>query len=139
MDIEGEVSLDRVRGISTILQYARVIWAIDTPDLTNKETKRLSVIKSNLATKPDPIGLLINDHVRYTEVPERPQNETVTERAADLLMSLLEKGPKPSVEIFTEFEQAGYSKSALYRAKDALGVQSIRKDNRWIWSLTQKI
>ena len=135
LDTEGEVDLDRVRGISTILQYARVIWAIDTPDLTNKETKRLSVIKSNLAKKPKPIGFTINDTIEFTDAPEKPRNETRVDQAADLLQALLEKTPKSAAEILDEFEQAGFSKSGLYRAKDALGIVSIRKEGRWLWSL----
>jgi len=137
-DIEGEVSLDRVRGISTILQYARVIWAIDTPDLNNKETKRLSVIKSNLAKKPAPLGFTINDEITFTDAPEKPHNETRVEQATDLLLSLLEKEPKSAQYVLDEFEQAGYSKSGLYRAKDALGIVSIRKDGRWLWTLPHK-
>ena len=138
LDTEGEVDLDRVRGISTILQYARVIWAIDTPDLTNKETKRLSVIKSNLGKKPDPIGFTINDTIEFTDAPEKPRNETRVDQAADLLLALLEKEPKSAAEILDEFEQAGFSKSGLYRAKDALGVVSIRKEGRWVWSLPHR-
>ena len=138
LDTEGEVDLDRVRGISTILQYARVIWAIDTPDLTNKETKRLSVIKSNLAKKPKPIGFTINDTIEFTDAPEKPRNETRVGQAADLLLALLEKEPKSAAEILDEFEQAGFSKSGLYRAKDALGVVSIRKEGRWVWSLPHR-
>jgi putative DNA primase/helicase len=138
LDTEGEVDLDRVRGISTILQYARVIWAIDTPDLTNKETKRLSVIKSNLGKKPKPIGFTINDTIEFTDAPEKPRNETRVGQAADLLLALLEKEPKSAAEILDEFEQAGFSKSGLYRAKDALGVVSIRKEGRWVWSLPHR-
>ena len=137
-DIEGEVSLDRIRGISTILQYARVIWAIDTPNLQDKDTKRLSVIKSNLAKKPEPIGFVIDDEITFTDAPEKPRNETRVEQAADLLQALLEKEPRSAVDILDEFEQAGYSKSGLYRAKDALSVVSIRKNGRWVWSLPQK-
>lgn len=135
LDTEGEVDLDRIRGISTILQYARVIWAIDAPDPTNKETKRLSVIKSNLAKKPEPIGFTINEKIEFTDAPEKPRNETRVDQAADLLQALLEKAPKSAAEILDEFEQAGFSKSGLYRAKDALAVVSIRKDGRWLWSL----
>lgn len=139
LDTEGEVDLDRVRGISTILQYARVIWAIDAPDLTNKETKRLSVIKSNLGKKPEPIGFTINDKITFTAAPEKPRNETRVDQAIDLLQALLEKAPKSAVDILDEFEQAGFSKSGLYRAKDALGVVSIRKDGRWVWSLPHSL
>lgn len=137
-DTEGEVSLDRVRGISTILQYARVIWAIDTPNLQDKKTKRLSVIKNNIYGDVKPLGFTIGDKITFTDAPEKPRNETRVDQAADLLQALLEKEPKSAVDILDEFEQAGFSKSGLYRAKDALNVVSIRKDGRWVWSLPAK-
>lgn len=136
MDTEGEVDLDRVRGISTILQYARVIWAIDTPDLTNKDLKRLSVIKSNLGKKPDPIGFTINDKITFTDAPSKPKVETLQDRGIDLLLNILAKGATPAKTIEEEFNGAGLSKRTLWEAKKALSVVSIKHAGKgWLWSL----
>lgn len=135
LDTEGEVDLDRVRGISTILQYARVIWAIDTPDLTNKETKRLSVIKSNLAKKPKPIGFTINDTIEFTDAPEKPRNDGPQDRAMDLLLSLLAKGPMKASDIEDNFNGAGISRRAMFDGKKALSIVATRRENRWYWAL----
>lgn len=135
-DTEGEVSLDRVRGISTILQYARVIWAIDTPNLQDKETKRLSVIKSNLAKKPEPIGFVINDEITFTDAPEKPKVETLQDRGVDLLLNLLSKGAMPAKTIEEEFDGAGLSKRTLWEAKKALAIVSTKQPQKgWLWSL----
>jgi len=135
-DTEGEVSLDRVRGISTILQYARVIWAIDTPNLQDKETKRLSVIKSNLAKKPEPIGFVINDEITFTDAPEKPKVETLQDRGIDLLLTLLSKGAMPAKTIEEEFDGAGLSKRTLWEAKKALAIVSTKQPQKgWLWSL----
>ena len=135
-DVEGEVSLDRVRGISTILQYARVIWAIDTPNLEDKDTKRLSVIKSNLAKKPEPIGFTIDDEITFTEAPSKPKVETLQDRGVDLLLALLASGPVPVRTIEQEFNDAGLSKRTLWEAKKALAIVSIKTSKSgWQWSL----
>lgn len=135
LDTEGEVDLDRVRGISTILQYARVIWAIDAPDLTNKETKRLSVIKSNLAKKPKPIGFTINDTIEFTDAPEKPRNDGPQDLAMDLLLSLLAKGPMKASDIEDNFNGAGISRRAMFDGKKALSIVATRRENRWYWAL----
>lgn len=134
-DSAGEVSLDRVRGTSTILQYARVIWAIDTPDPNDKETKRLSVIKSNLARKPEPIGFTINDHITFVDAPEPPKYSPVISSGIDLLEALLQKGPVSAEQIEREFTGAGISRRTMFEAKKAIGAVSTRKDNKWIWGL----
>jgi hypothetical protein len=138
-DTEGVITLDRIRGISTILQYARIIWALDTPNLMDKETKRLSVIKSNLGKKPDPIGLKLDDSgVTFCEAPQLPKAESIQEKGIDLLMSLLNKGPLSTRIIDTEFEGAGLSTRTLKEVKKALSVVSFRKADGWYCSLPVK-
>jgi putative DNA primase/helicase len=137
----GEITLDRVRGSSAIVQTARMVWALDTPDQTQKFNRRLSVIKSNLARFPEEIGMIIDENgVNFGAAPEKPHEETVTGRAADLLLALLQKGPMSSIDLQAEFNAAGISKTTLDRAKARLGVVSIknRGDGRWFWSLPYK-
>ena len=121
-DTEGIVTLDRVRGISTILQYSRIIWAMDTPDANHLENKRLSVIKSNLGKKPEPLGLIIDEAgVHFGPAPEVPHVETATEKAADLLQALLHDKPMPAADLEQNIEQAGISWKSAKRAKQKLG------------------
>jgi len=137
-DIEGVITLDRIRGISTILQYSRLIWALDAPDQTNVDNKRLSVIKSNLAKKPEPIGVTIGKDgaATFGAAPVLPHVETVADKAADLLMALLSDQPMPATELEKEMEHAGISWVSAKRAKQKLGIVSIRKeDSKWYWSL----
>lgn len=130
------VTLDRLRGSSSIGQSPRVIWAIDIPDATQKEHKRLTVIKSNLGKFPEPIGIYWKDDIlKFDDAPEQTINETVTDKAADLLLSLLQNEPKTAVEIEKEFDQAGISKSTMKRAKAKLGVISFKNKDGWFWSL----
>ena len=58
---DAPVTLDRVRGSTSIVQPVRIAWALDVPDPLRPGRKRLSVIKSNFGRFPDPIGLEIGD------------------------------------------------------------------------------
>jgi hypothetical protein len=135
-DTEGIVNLDRVRGSSSILQYSRLIWALDAPDLTNTENKRLAVIKSNLGKKPEPVGLTIDDSgVTFGAAPEIPRTETVLDKAVDLMLALLADEPLKMTVIEDEFKQAGISTASMRRAKDKLKVISIKDSSGWKWGL----
>jgi hypothetical protein len=138
-DIEGIITLDRIRGISTILQYSRLIWALDTPDLINPENKRLSVIKSNLGRKPEPVGVVIGDTgVSFGAAPKAPHTETLADKAADLLLALLADEPVRSTELENEFKQAGISWRTANDAKKKLGIVAVKNGEYWYWSLPAK-
>jgi hypothetical protein len=139
VDVGNKVTLDRLRGSSAIGQVARVIWAIDVPDPKDKETKRLSVIKNNLARFPEPVGLSIDGGgVNFCDVPQEPHTEKLVERAVRFLKMLLASGPVPSTEVEEEVEKAGLSLHAANRAKKKLGIISIRLKNRWFWCFPEE-
>lgn len=131
-----DLTLDRLRGSSAIVQPARVVWVIDTPDLINKEKHRLSIIKNNLVRFADPIGFKITDTgLTFGRAPQPPKKETQVDVAADLLLSLLRKKPLPASEIQDEADGAGISWRTINRAKARLGINAVRKEGRWLWSL----
>ena len=133
------VGLDRLRGSSAIAQFGRVIWALDAPDPSDEEHKRLSVIKSNLAKIPAPAGVRITgEGVQFDAAPEAPKTETLQDKAADLLYSLLADGPMDAVEVEKHVKGAGISMHAANRAKDKIGVASLRLNGKWQWSLPLK-
>jgi hypothetical protein len=139
VDVGNKVTLDRLRGSSAIGQVARVIWAIDIPDLKDKETKRLSVIKNNLARFPESVGLSIDDEgVTFCNAPQEPHTETLEERAADFLLKLLASGPVPSTKVEEEANKAGLSLHAVNRAKKKLGIISIKPKGVWHWSFPEE-
>jgi putative DNA primase/helicase len=130
------VDLDRLRGSSAIVQTARVVWAVDLPDLDHKESKRFQVIKSNLATFPDPIGLKVDeDGVQFGSVIEAPQAETILARAMELIPSLLAQRPMKSTQVQEECEQVGIGWRTAKEAKKQLGIIAVRQGDAWFWSL----
>lgn len=139
-DIGEAPNLDRLRGSTAITQAARLVWALDNPDPMQEHIARLSVIKSNLAKFPEPVGMIISDHgATFTHAPEAPKTESVADKAADLLLAMLSDEPKPAGEIETELQSAGVSWRSGKRAKARLGIVSIkREDGRWYWSLPAK-
>jgi putative DNA primase/helicase len=130
------VELERLRGSSAIVQTARLVWALDVPDPTAKNWKRLQVVKSNLAKFPEPVGMTIDDQgVKFGLAPEVPKTDSVADRAVDLLMALLQDEPQSAKAIEDEFDQAGISIATMKRAKSKLGVISIKDKDGWKWSL----
>lgn len=129
------VTLDRVRGSSAIIQPARLVWALDTPDHQRKENMRLQVIKSNLAKFPQPLGMSINDNgFTFGAAPTAPRNETAVDKASDLLLSLLESGePVKVLELQDEFSGAAISWRAAERAKEKLHIISEKRGENWYW------
>lgn len=136
------LSLDRMRGSSAIGQPARVVWALDTPDLQDRETRRLSQMKNNLARKPQPLGLTIGAAgVTFVDAPEAPRQISQQDAAINFLLALLEAEALPAEEVLEQARLAGHSERTVKRAKDKLGVVSLKKgggSGPWYWGLPAK-
>lgn len=136
LDADGKPSLDRLRGSSAIVQPARVIWALDCPDLEDVETKRLSVIKNNLARFADPLGLRVSEQgVTFCAAPKAPKVMTILDQAIEALRALLASGPMESDPLLEELRGMGISQSTARRAKTRLGIVVRKKAGVWSWSL----
>lgn len=134
-----EISLEDVRGHSSIVQFARLVWGIDDP--LGDDNRRLSVVKSNLDVFPDPIGFKVTDQgLIFGKPPEPLKQEGAREKAADLLLALLRKGPMPAEEVQKEVEDAGLSWPSAKKAKEKLGIVSTRdgQTGKWHWALLHK-
>jgi len=134
--VDGEVTLDRVRGFSGITQLARVVWALDKP-ARSEGPLRLRVIKSNIGRFPAPLGMEIDEaaNVHFTEAPDVANRPSALEEAATFLQDLLANGPVKADVIFEEAEKAGIASATLRRAKTALGVDSYKEGSAWFWFL----
>jgi hypothetical protein len=147
LDTGDRVTLDRIRGSGAITQAARSVLAIDAPDPAHEHDLRLSSVKNNLVGAPNAgpaLGMVINAQgVTFnSDAPEPPREETAQDKAADLLLALLAKGPKRSTDLRGEIEAAGISWDAANRAKAQLHIVAHRqtsmtggKQAAWYWSL----
>jgi putative DNA primase/helicase len=134
------VTLDRVRGHTSITQYARTLWALDAPDPGDREALRLSVIKNNMIRLPDPLGMRITDRglTFSRHAPTPPELQSELETAEIFLKTCLGNGQQVAVkEVEEEAEAQGIERRTLRRAKIKLGVKSgkDRFDGQWFWSL----
>jgi hypothetical protein len=65
----------------------------------------------------------------------KPKAESQFTRARKLLESTLSHGAVPAVDIMQLAEDEGISFKTFKRAKDALGVISIKRGGQWYWDL----
>lgn len=129
-------SLSKIRGSSSIVQFCRMVWAIDTPNAADTDLKRLSVIKSNLASWPDPIGFRIGeDRIEFTDAPQADKRKTQQGKAVEWLVAQLQNGPVPQKELEQRGEEEGISFRTLKRAKEEIGVKSRKRKEGWYWEL----
>ena len=137
---DGELTQDRLRGSSAIVQPARLIMGLDTPDPEQPDNKRLSVLKSNLAAKPKPIGVTINETgIIFGDAPEAPRAESANDKAIKLLLDLLGNDQeRPTNEIYSLIEGAGISRATIARARKQLNVESFRRNDIWYCRLPNK-
>jgi len=137
---DGELTQDRLRGSSAIVQPARLIMGLDTPAPQQPDNKRLSVLKSNLAAKPKPIGVTINETgIIFGEAPEAPRAESANDKAINLLLDLLGNDQeRPSSEVHSIILGAGISQATINRAKNQLNVESINRNGTYYCRLPNK-
>ena len=115
----------------------------------------LAVTKSNLAPLAPSLAYRIVDHdgaggiawegastltaAQLLSAPTSTEERTALDEAKAVLRDLLGSGPVPSKDVQRQARDAGISDATLRRAKDGLGVKSIRPDGftgPWSWALT---
>lgn len=139
----NRITLANIRGSTAIAQYVRLVWALDKPDPDNAAALRLYQVKNNLAAVvAKDLGQQVTDTgmVLLAEAPEAPKPDTVVDRAAELLLDMLQREPLPKREIEKAFEDQGLSLAALRRAENRLNITKVkRSDGPWMWSLPERL
>jgi len=142
---EGTPPLSKIRGSSVISQFFRLIMAIDAPDLLNPKRKRLSVIKSNLAPAPAPLGFEVTaGEILFMEAPDAPRPKAALDTAVAFLADYLKTGRHNQEAVIAAAKERGISVRTLRRAKKSLGVKSEKEYNHftrtstWYWQLCQE-
>ena len=130
-------SLDRLRGSSTIAQFARIIWAIDRPD-PGDPRRRLFQVKNNLVAWPKPVGFTISDKgLAFAEAPTMPRSLSPVEQAVEFLESLLRGHTLAGREVIRQASECGFSQMMVYRASWKLKVVKAKSglSGTWEWCL----
>jgi len=125
------ITLDRIRGSSTITQFCRSVFGIYKPDAT-LTAARVESLKSSFCAPPAPFGFTIkDDRLAFTEAPQPPKEETALDRAVEFLRAELRAEPKRFSDLLEAAEAWGISKNTLYRAREALRIVTVNG----YWSL----
>lgn len=153
-------ALKRITGSIAYSALARTVWLV-AEDRDSKGRRLMLPVKNNLA--PDQTGLaysIIDGRVIWDAEPiDVTANEALAdgpdegagrrgggtpkrtvEQAAEFVTAYLaEHGESPSNDIFTAGAAKGFSRDALYRCKDFLGIRPHKngfgKDAPWSWNL----
>ena len=146
----------RIGGSIGVVAAARAALLVAT-DPTDPDRKIVAVSKSNLAAFPQSVVFRLEDDPEYAAVRVKWEGlspimandllsagqggRTHPERdaAEDFLEDLLSDGAVPVNEIKEAAKEQGIAETTLQRAKDALGVNSVRsgfgKGGGWLWTL----
>ena len=136
----GGSAIDKVAGNRQAVAFARHVLYM------SGET--LAVAKSNLGPKdvsvdfsitgPDP-GKIIWGDVGNTSADDVASDDTSTrkDRAVPVLTELLQSsaGLMESDELLKRAGARGISRSAAFEAKKEMGIEAIKLDRKWYWSL----
>jgi hypothetical protein len=137
---QDRITLDRVRDSSAIVQYARLVWAIDAPDAELAHQKRLYIIKSNLGEFPQPLGFVVTaTGLVFGDAPQQPKRQTELERARQWLLEILQDGPVLAKEVYELAAAENIAKSTLERAKKDKNVVSTKEAGIWHWKRQELI
>jgi hypothetical protein len=141
------VTLDRIRGSSTITQFCRSVLTLYRLQENDQQGPvRMEAIKCAFCAPPPAIGFTITGKgLTFCDAPELARGESQLDRACDLLLALLADGPVASTELEDEAEGAGISWKTAKRAKVQLGIVAKREKKegestaRWYWALPSKV
>lgn len=125
------VTMDDIRGSGQIAAQARSILAISMMGQGLAAPRRLEVLKKTISRGRMPTPLGVNamkdggDLVVRFEYGDAPNADSSPQRqdCGDWLRDLLSSGPMSFKEILAEGEAEGFTKTMIWRARKALGME----------------
>ena len=141
----GAKDLYRALGSIDIPAAARSVLLVGRDD--DGDTRYVKHIKSSLAAHGASFAFRIADDSaveflgNYTgtaddaEESEVPAESSKRQKAAEIILSMLADGARPSTEVLDACVAGGISAITAKRVKGYLGVKSKRESTGWYWSL----
>jgi hypothetical protein len=141
----GTKDLYRALGSIDIPAAARSVLLVGRDE--DGETRYVRHIKSSLAPEGTPFAFSIGDDSAveflgdYTgslddiEESTAPGDGGKRHKAAEIILSMLASGPRPSTEVIDACAESGISAVTVKRVKGYLGIKSTRGADEWYWSL----
>jgi len=130
LSLSNEVSLDRVRGSTSITANARLVWIVEG----DEENARVKVGKSNLGELPDPIQFRVEEGgAAFLGTYIESSEEDARVLARRFLREALSGGSISSLQLIASARAAGVSYTTLNRVKDDVGAVSRKLNGAWHW------
>lgn len=131
----SKMTLDRVRGSSTITQFCRTVVGLWQPDEGFGNPVRADMIKTNFKPQPSFGFSLSDDGIDFRQAPEEAKEVTAVDRAAEFLQVELRSEPQAYSDLLEKAEPQGISKNSLYRARERLAIVTVDG----LWSLPYEV
>lgn len=143
----GVITLDRVRGTSRLVQFARSVLAIDRPDQTLPDVHRFRAIKLNGGMKSKPLGFEVRQRnsdpehfdLLWTTAPGVKRQGNKITAAIAILTTALALGPVPISQLKTLAKGSRTPWRSFQRARVIMLVTLVRvpegDKSVWAWSL----
>ena len=141
-----EKTRTQYRGLGSIDIYAAARSVLIVGRMS--ETIRVVVHnKSNLAQNGVPIAFSFDNAVGFRWHGEydinfddlfksdRQEHESQSDRAKRFIQTALENGPIEAVKVMEMAEEEDISSRTLKRAKSELGVNSVKRNDKWYWEM----
>lgn len=130
----GPISLSDVRGSGHIGAMATNAIGLALAGANRDGPRSLQVIKNNLGTHPEPIGVEFHAWeqnpavavLSYGPAPALDDDRPQVDQCLDWLIDLLDaNGPTPVSEIIEDGQAEGYNERMVYRAKKRAGTDIV--------------
>ena len=146
------MTIDSIRGSSHIPAMARHIWGLQFvpagPEPGLDDPRRLWIMKTNLGTSPDPLGVTFDPHpdnpdvaqLTFGDAPQPYKEMSKVEQCAEWILTQLREAGAPikPAHFIEQAEVEGFYSSLIYRARKHLGdlivdseQQSRNPNNTW--------
>lgn len=139
------ISVHRARGASVITQFCNSVIAIAASHRAEEEPGpddeyRFDVIKSNLAPKPPPLAFTLSSQgPTWCQPKSKPvSSQAALEKAMEFIREKLGNGSLPVKDLEKAALENGINLRTLERARDRVGVRSIRQPIGWFVELLVK-
>lgn len=129
----AKLTLDRVRGSTTISQFCRSIIGFSRVSDDITAPVRVEALKNNFAPPGEAFGMVVDGGgIAFGKAPEKAADRIVTkfETAVNLIKRELEKGPVMISDIHEKAARLAISQKTLYRAREYLRL--VTADGAWV-------
>lgn len=145
----GQKAINRAVGSVDIVGTARSVLLVVRTDREHPDERIMAQVKCNVGSTGSAIVFSVGGGaVQWLEETARTADEvlgnvfvslgrpdTQMRQTKEVISQLLSDGPKPQREVMEKLRAAGVGESTAKKAKQLLGVRSVKTGAVWLWSM----